>query len=53
MFKLDSEVCICHSYCDANVCADTQANMKAHGGLYVIYFDRGPAQVSVFLFCGC
>jgi len=40
------EVKICHSYNEANSCADALTNLACHGGFSMILYEQSHAQVS-------
>jgi len=48
LLKLDWEVKICHSYKEANSCADALANLVCDGGFTMILYEQCPTQVSLF-----
>jgi hypothetical protein len=41
------EVQICHSYREANVCANALANIACDGGFTLMLYEHCPAQISV------
>jgi ribonuclease HI len=50
LLELDWEVKICHSYREANFCADALANLACDGGFTMILYEQCPAQVrSIYL----
>ena len=50
LLELDWEVKICHSYREANYCADALANLACDGGFTMISYEQCPAQVnSIYL----
>ncbi|GAU30915.1 hypothetical protein TSUD_143630 [Trifolium subterraneum] len=50
MLELDWKESIYHSYRETNACANNFANMRANGGLNMIYYELVPAQISSIYF---
>jgi hypothetical protein len=48
LLDVNWKVKICHSYSEANSCADALANLTCYGGFTMILYEQCPAQVSSF-----
>jgi len=47
--ELNWEVWICHTFREANSCADALVNLACDGGFSLIIYERCPVQISLYL----
>ena len=52
LLDMNWEVRICHSYREANACADTLANIACDGGFTLMLYEHCPAQISMVFLAG-